>query len=293
MYVASSRDDDVVYATGEDVGLPLAAFLRLGRRARPRVVMRLEQIGRGRSSLRRAVLALYEDAAMSRVDLVLCRTRALLQFLHSVVGVPAHKLRFVPETVDLAFFSADSAPVLSEDVPDGPFVFAAGLELRDYPTLLAAAEAIPACVVIAAGSHWSHGGFEANELPPNVRIISTGPAGMRELYRHCECAVVPLRPSLRSCGISVMLEAWAMARPVVATATAGLIDYVHPDRCVTVPAYDSGALASGIRSLLSSSAKARRLAANGRAFVQEELSLDRYVSEVSGLIIGASENGCR
>jgi glycosyltransferase involved in cell wall biosynthesis len=260
------RDDDLVYATGEDVGLPLAMLLRLLRRNRPRLLLRTEQPVFGRTPLRRSLFAAYVGLAIKRVDLTFCRTRAHVRYLISEHGVAAEKVRFVPETTDDRYFTPEQATVPVEHGIDEPFILSAGLEMRDYETLLAAVRDLPVRVVIAAGSPWSQLQYSSQQaaLPANVQVASFPRFQMRELYRAANLVVLPIKQTDRACGMNVVLEAWAMERPVIATRTMGLVDYIEDGRTGSfVEVGDVGGLRSRIVQMLGQPEEAQRLGRNG------------------------------
>lgn len=288
------RDIDVIYATGEDVGVPLAALLRATRRSKPRLVLRLEQWTFGRTRLRRMLYHLLLGYALPRVDLSLCRTRAHLQLLQEAFLVPAARLRLVPETIDNCFFAPEAPPEpgVTNVAPAGRFIVSAGLEMRDYATLIAAVRGLPIQVIIGAGSPWSKMRFDQGarpDLPPNVTVSSYAAAQMRELYRSAALVVVPLHPTLRSCGITVVLEAWAMARPVLATRTVGLSDYIENETTgVLVETKDAAALRAQIMRLLSDPEATARLGRNGYYRVANELNQGQFLTAVSQALAGDS-----
>jgi glycosyltransferase involved in cell wall biosynthesis len=73
----------------------------------------------------------------------------------------------------------------------------------------------------------------------NIRIE---PANTREqvaqLYEWADIIVVPLKPNLHASGISVILEAVACGRPVIATETGGLGAYFSREEICYVPVRD-------------------------------------------------------
>jgi len=282
--------DDTVYVTGEDVGFPLAALLQLARRPAPRLVVRLEEATYGRTIWRRSLFGVHRQYALQRVDKLLCRTSAHLQYLHSVERVPMSKLAVVGETVDTEFFDPSVAPVADagiETLTQHPYIVSAGLERRDYGTLIEAVRDLPVNLVIGAGSPWSHSSFEAGRLPANVHVSSFSPTQMRELYRAAAVVAVPVMPTLRACGMNVVLEGWAMGRAVVATRTSGLLDYiVDGDNGLLVPPYDVEAMRTVLRRLLDSESLADKLGSAGQQVVQNDRNLDRYVERIGGHLSG-------
>ncbi|HEY5659015.1 MAG TPA: glycosyltransferase family 4 protein, partial [Myxococcota bacterium] len=81
---------------------------------------------------------------------------------------------------------------------------------------------------------------------------------------------VYLLPSRREAGGTSVLEAMAMARPVVASDVGGLAESLTPETGISIPARDAQALAAATRALLEDPERAARL---GRAARQRAVSL--------------------
>jgi glycosyltransferase involved in cell wall biosynthesis len=279
------QNTDVVYATGEDVGLPLAMLLLLKRKKRPILIMRLEQPTYGRTPLRRWIYKAYFRLAMKRINLMMCRTQAHVKLLRSW-GASEKQLSFVPETTDSAFFNPESQKESLESfkLPSQPYIVSAGLEMRDYDTLIEAVDGLPLHIVIGAGSPWSKFRYDRPDesLPENVTVSSYTPPQMRELYRLAELVVVPVIPTLRACGMNVVLEAWAMQKPVIASRTAGLASYIDDGQTgLFVEPRNAEALRGKISYALSHPEEARVWGLNGWQRINTELNLDRYLNEIT------------
>ena len=131
----------------------------------------------------------------------------------------------LPYQVDTNFWRSDGPATGAEE----PLVLAVGSEYRDYDVLLRAAEGLRARVVIAAGSHWARFQPQHEALPSNVEFVTKtlGFEALRDLYRRAAAVVVPLQPIENQAGITTMLEAMSMERPLVVTATAGQLESVR------------------------------------------------------------------
>jgi glycosyltransferase involved in cell wall biosynthesis len=283
------KEYDVVYATGEDVGLPLAAILRLAGKKYPRVILRLEQPTYGRTLFRRFIFNSLLRFALKRIDLTLCRTNAHAQMLKEVFGASPDKVIFTPETTDELFFSSSTAASSEEvEIPSTPYIVSAGLEMRDYPTLIDAVRDLPVQVIIGAGSPWSKFRFDAKstpDLPNNVRVSSFTASQMRELYRSAAFVVAPIKPTLRACGMNVVLEAWAMGRAVIASRTVGLTDYIHHNETgIFVEPNNVEDLRAKILYLLQQPNEATRIGLNGFKQVATDLNLEHYIDIVAAAI---------
>jgi glycosyltransferase involved in cell wall biosynthesis len=78
---------------------------------------------------------------------------------------------------------------------------------------------------------------------PNVQIASaSGLAKQHELYAWADLIVVPLRPNYHASGITVMLEAAALGKPMIVSDVGGLPDYFPHDAAAYVPPFDAKAL---------------------------------------------------
>src|SRR5688572_10686578 len=106
--LGQARKADAIYATDEDIGVPLAILLRLTRSKRPGLVVRMEQPTYGRNAARQMAFNLYLRAALPRIDMVLSRTTAHRDYLSSILRVPLDRVTFIREPVDTVFFAPGS-----------------------------------------------------------------------------------------------------------------------------------------------------------------------------------------
>ena len=277
-------DTDVVFSAGEDTGIPLAILLRLTRKKRPRIIMRLEQPTYGRTPWRSRIYRAYYRLAMPRIDLTLCRTHSHIKLLKSW-GAREEQIVFIPETIDPIFFDLErNAPRHdSFQLPPQPFILSAGLEMRDYDTLIKAVEGLPYHVIIAAGSPWSKFSFDRSEstIPKNIIVSTFTQLQMRELYRFAECIVVPVMPTMRACGMNVVLEAWAMQKPVIASRTDGLTSYIEDGQTgLFYEPLNVEDLRAKIQYTLGNPEEARDWGKNGWQRIQTEFNLDCYLNEI-------------
>jgi glycosyltransferase involved in cell wall biosynthesis len=88
--------------------------------------------------------------------------------------------------------------------------------------------------------------------------------------------------------MNVVLEAWAMGRPVVVSRTEGLASYVTDLRNgVFAEPGDAADLRAKIELVLTDDDLAQRIAEEGRRCTRESLTLDRYVDTVAVEIAAA------
>ncbi len=91
-------------------------------------------------------------------------------------------------------------------------------------------------------------------------------------------------PSLRQGLGTIMLEAMACGRPVIASGVGGVYSVIRsPQIGLIVPPADSAKLAAAMLQLLDDPVRARALGEMGRQLVCEEFTAARMVSEVAAL----------
>ena len=130
--------------------------------------------------------------------------------------------------------------------------------------------------------------IEQYGLAEHVSLLGAQPRdAVRQWLADADVVVLPsvVTEAGRTEGIPVaLMEALAMRRPVVATAVSGvpelITDGVHGR---LVPPRDAVALADALEALLQDRALAQRLAAAGRAHVEEAFDLQTNVARLHGL----------
>jgi glycosyltransferase involved in cell wall biosynthesis len=229
-------------------------------------------------------------------------------------AIPAGKVIILPYQVDCEYFDGRTRP------GGRPYVVAAGVESRDYATLIEAVRGLDVGLEIAAASHWAGRKIDSFEpgLPPNVRFGSYNYAGLRDLYAGAALAVVPLHASVYQHGITALQEAMAMGLPVIVTRTQGQGDVVidrrrglrdgsglatdgggfawlfAPERAELrrsngfyVGVGDVDGLRRTIAFLLGDPELARAVGAQGQLYARELLSLERFVQRAVCLVTAA------
>ncbi|TAL94181.1 MAG: glycosyltransferase [Paraburkholderia sp.] len=95
----------------------------------------------------------------------------------------------------------------------------------------------------------------------NVEIApAAGLKKQRELYDWADVVVVPLRPNAHASGITVMLEAAALGKPMIVTDVGALKDYFTDAQAAYVPPFDPEALRQAVDRLVAAPGDALRQA---------------------------------
>ncbi|HUG91477.1 MAG TPA: glycosyltransferase family 4 protein [Planctomycetaceae bacterium] len=91
-------------------------------------------------------------------------------------------------------------------------------------------------------------------------------------------------PSLRQGLGTIMLEAMARARPVIATGVGGVYSAIRDNETgLVVPPSDSGRLAERFLELLDDPVRARAIGESGRRLVREEFGVEKMIERTAKL----------
>lgn len=269
-----------IFTDGEQVGLPLAALLKFfSPNRRPRHLMIVHIL-----SVPKKMVFLDRFGVQSHIDRFIVYSTWQQRFITERWGIPIQRVPFTPFMVDDQFFHPRYAPPRPTPRPQ---ICAVGLERRDYPTLLRAVVGLDADVVIAAASPWSkqRDSTQNQPIPPNVRVQKFSQYDLRQLYSDSRFLVMPLEPVEFQAGVTAILEAMAMERAVICTATPGQTDIVAEGKTgLYVPPHDPTALRTAIEHLLADPETAVRMGKAGRRLVEESMNLDHYAVRLSNIL---------
>lgn len=159
-------------------------------------------------------------------------------------------------------------------------VFAARLEhTKGLPVLIHAAREVDGEFVICGDGRQLEGMRRlAQHLGVADRVRFTGWLDPEDLAAELAGASVVVVPSLwpEPFGL-VGIEALALGRPVIASATGGILDWLEDDVGVGVTPGDAHELARALRELLSDPDRQRAMGTAGRRLVAERFSQERHL----------------
>ncbi|HEX8968775.1 MAG TPA: glycosyltransferase [Chloroflexota bacterium] len=299
---------DVLLTDGEHIGIPLALLLKLTRSTVGHVT-----IGHRLTAAKKRPffrwLKLY-----THMSCIAVHARRQYELAITELGVPAERLALIPYQVDAGFWQQP------EETVEERLICSAGLEFRDYPTLVRAVDGLDVRVIIGAASHWSkrHNTAADQALPANVHVSAFDYAALRQVYARAAVVVVPLDDIDFQAGVTTILEAMAMGKPVIVTHTLGQTDVVEDRRAATrgaqvrprphslvrdlaesaglpleptgfyVPPDDPSALRRAIVHLLDHPEDRRRLGVAARQTVERLLTLDQFAERIARLVDAAA-----
>src|SRR6516165_5689671 len=153
-----------IVTDGEQVGLPLAALLKLTPGTRPRHLMIVHVISEPKKTI-------FLDwlGVQSAIDRFITYSRWQQRFIQDRWKLTESRVLWTPFMVDQEFFAPER---VTPNPGARPQVCAVGLERRDYETLLQAVKDLDVHLVIAAASPWSERteGVATRTIPSNVTV---------------------------------------------------------------------------------------------------------------------------
>jgi len=221
-----------------------------------------------------------------RIDMRWCRgiitvSESVKKDLIARTGLPEELILVIPSGVDVPDHSQLS-PVLSHD--HRPVVGTAGpLEaIKGLPYFLGAASRVLAVnpnvqfLISGAGPEESNLRYLSRdlEISENVTFVSN----LYDFSISLEAMDIFCLSSLRQGLGTIMLEAMALAKPVIATGVGGIYSVIRDGETgLVVPPSNSEALANCILKLLEDPLKARAMGESARELVSQEFRAETMV----------------
>ncbi len=281
-WLGFTRRGSFYFVTAENTALPLAMLLKFRKGAT--LVFIGHRLTTPQKS--RMITMLGLSAA---IGAILCYSRQQERFIRGI-GLPAQKVRRIAFQVDERFFTPGETRV------QGSGVVSVGRELRDYPTLFDAMAGTGVPVTVVASSPWSKRGDRTKErrIPENVTLRKgLSSEELRDLYRNAAVVVVPLMNVDWPAGVTSLFEAQACGRPVVISASEGILDSLDPGAAVTVPCGDAAALRGAVLHLIGAPDEAEAVGAEGLKSVLKARTLDQFVDRIAETCRAAERGGER
>jgi glycosyltransferase involved in cell wall biosynthesis len=278
------NEADVVFSTVDTVGIPLMLLKRAGV-VRPRLVYtsiglpeRLEQLRNDRAR------RLYRSALRSAHTVVVYALGEAAR-LRDWIGADTPPVVFVPFGVDTEAFRPVDADREKIDV------LSVGADpQRDFELLLLLAARRPELsfrVVATADRARSLGA-----LPGNVAIdTNISLEAVREGLAQARIVALPVRANSYSGATTTLLQAMAMAKPVVVSRTDAIADgYGLQDgvNCRFVPPGDVEGFEAALRELTSNANAAATLGAQARETVLRSFTWRHYTDTLWQILLASS-----
>lgn len=205
--------------------------------------------------------------------------------------IPHNKFYYIP-------FKANNYDIVGQfNIKDEGYILANGASLRDFDTFIKAINktGYPAKIVLPgsdiAGFHNTY--FKEDKCPPNVMIIrhDFDRFTWNEYMANSRIVVIPIRKdTIQSAGISVLMEAMALGKPVIVTEGVATKGILPQDAAITVPPGDYLALYKEIMKLWNNEGYRQKLSENAKKFALSFGGADRMVKDIINGLIFFLEN---
>jgi glycosyltransferase involved in cell wall biosynthesis len=267
---------DVVLSTVDTLGIPLVLLKRFGL-IRPQVVY--VAIGLPERLVRLRRLQGFYRRALTGTKAIVSYAESEVRWLRDWLGAGANVV-FLPFGVDTAEF----APV--ESRPDVDVVSIGADPRRDFSLLTGIAARHPelSIRIVASAEH----ARALTSVPPNVSVETDIPLeAVRERLAGARVVALPVRDNSYSGATTTLLQAMAMAKPVVVSRTDavasgyGLEDGVN---CRLVSPGDAEAFERVLLETLTGADAAAALGIRARETVERSLSWERYTNALWELL---------
>ncbi len=266
---------DAVVTWGEKLSLALLMQQQLAGPGKPHIAMmyQFEKLNI------RVPLSLFKRNLHAVVTWSSVQRRALIER----IKFPAERIYLIRHYVDQVFYSP--RPI------EADMICAVGAEMRDYATFKEAVAGTGLRCHIAADHVRIPGPgrllrdrrvpigkigarAEANVTEGRMSLIE-----LRELYARSRFVVVPLLHSDTDNGVTVILEAMAMGKPVICSRTRGQVDVVQEGVTgLYVPVGDAAALRTAILWLWNEPLRAEQMGRSARAYVEKHHTLEKFTA---------------
>ena len=214
---------------------------------------------------------------LAKADLCVVFSRNQIELVKSQFGSQI-RCYFIPFCVDVEFFK----PGISSD---SDYIFSTGRDIgRDFGLVIDIAKVFTIPIKIRADIN-----FRSDYA--NVEIISefVSFTDYRRLYQNATIVIIACHVGPNASGVTSLLEAMSMAKPVIVTETPSLRDYLPPPGSgVIIQPGDAQALQAAVKQLLDNPEAARQMGLRARAFVLRQFSPERHFEQYSEMLESCS-----
>ena len=174
-----------------------------------------------------------------------------------------------------------------------PLVLSTGLDPgRDYGILLDIAPYIPGQVLIKTGRDVTLEPGKRGNVTISREHLSY--CNYRQMYADASVVVVATCDTPNAAGVTSLMEALAMGRPVIVSDNPALRDYLPPpDAGVVIAVNDKSALLAAILDLLGNPLKAEAMGHKARAFAVETFHPRIHFEVAARLLRDVSDSAAR
>lgn len=278
----TANASDVVFTTSDTVGLPVLLLKQAGL-VKPPVVYAAIGLPERLAQLRGRPMRRLYARALRRAHTILAYSAAEAHAAQAWLGAGAN-VRFVPFGVDVEAF----APRGGKPTVD---VVSVGADpRRDFGLLLRIAGAHPQLRFhIVATRERAH---SLGALPPNVSLETDVPLErVRDRLAEARVVALPVERNTYSGATTVLLQAMALAKPVIVSRTDATVEGYGLEDGVNCRLVEPGDVQAFEQALLETVAGAEAsvsLGLRARELVERDFSWERYTNTLWEIVRSAS-----
>ena len=279
----TANESDVVFATSDTVGLPIVLLKRVGL-VKPPIVYAAIGLPERLAQLRGRPMRRLYARALRGAHSIIAYSAAEARHVQAWIGAGAD-VRFVPFGVDVHAFAPGRNGEPSVDV-----VSIGADPRRDVELLLEVAAAQPQL------------GFRIVTTPERARSLGAVPANViletgiplervRDRLAEARVVALPVQRNTYSGATTVLLQAMALAKPVVVSRTDAIADgYGLEDRvnCRLVEPGDGAAFEQALLETVAGAEASVSLGIRARELVERNFSWERYTNALWEILLAAS-----
>jgi glycosyltransferase involved in cell wall biosynthesis len=273
---------DVILSTVDTVGIPLMLLARAGLLRSPFVYVAVglpERLARLRSERMHRLYARALGSASAIVTYSEFEARELERWLAS--NGSGASVEFVPFGVDEVAFAPSDEDATSDVVSVGADPH------RDVELLVAIAPELSEFSIDVITTADRARTLELS-LPPNVRVeTDVAFESMRQRLAQARAVALPVRDNSYSGATTVLLQAMALAKPVVVSRTRAIATgygLVDGENCRLVEPGDAAGFRAALRRALEDEEHASALGAQARRTVVSGLTWGRYAARIDAAL---------
>lgn len=270
---------DIILSHTEKAGLPLALAMKIFGINKPHVIIisRITSVNEKKSRQKIWFLKKTKDSISKIIIWSSMQRKIAIEKL----GVPADKIILVKRGTDQKFWRPQPQSTKLN------MICAAGMEARDYPTLVEALRPLNIRCHIAVGA--SRGElfdtvkklYDIKNLPKSITVGRKSLTELRDLYTQSQFVVVPIMQSDSDNGLTTILESMAMGKPVICSRTEGQIDVIQDGVTgIFVPLNDPIAMREAILELWNDPERCRKMGIEARKYIEENHSLEQFANDI-------------
>ncbi len=163
----------------------------------------------------------------------------------------------------------------------GNYIFSGGTSNRDFAVLVSAATKMKLDFIIACTQYDIRG----IQIPDNVKIFHDAYGEKFHALMHASRAVVlTLKNPNISSGQIVLLKAMEMGKPIVATMSAGIRDYVDESCAYLIEPGNAEQVQIALTHVINNPKDAEQRAAKARERYYEKYTLQKFALNIANLI---------